>query len=129
MDLQRFIRTNREFTKIHSDKCRTYKIHSDRSRTYNKLFGQMQNLQKNIRTNAELTKIHSDKCRTYNKPFGQMTSQKFGQTKAQQFGQMQLPRSSVDKILSVLPVQMFFWLKPVQPERLLAILANCFVLA
>ena len=40
-----------ELTKVHSDKCITYKSP----------FGQMHNLQKSIRTNAEFTKIHSDK--------------------------------------------------------------------
>ena len=62
------IRTNAKPTKVHSDKCRTYKkcirtnaeltkVHSDKCRTYKKC----------IRTNAELTKVHSDKCRTYKK--------------------------------------------------------------
>ena len=93
-NLQKSIRTNAELTKVHSDKCRTYKspfgqmqnlqksirtnaeltkVHSDKCRTYKSLFGQMQNLQKSIRTNAELTKVHKS-------PFGQTTTRKFGQT-------------------------------------------------
>ena len=71
-NLQKCIRTNAELTKVHSDKCRTYKsrfgqmqnlqkFHSDKCRTYKSPFGQMQNLQKFFRTNAEITKIDSNK--------------------------------------------------------------------
>ena len=62
-NLQKSIRTNAELTKVHSDKCRTYKSP----------FGQMQNLQKSIRTNAELTKVHSDKRQLKNSDKRQLT--------------------------------------------------------
>ena len=62
-NLQKSIRTNAGFTKVHSDKCRTNKSQ----------FGQMQNLQKSIRTNAELTKVHSDKRQLKNSDKRQLT--------------------------------------------------------
>ena len=86
-NLQKSIWTNAEFTKVHSDKCRTYK--SPFGQMQNLPFGQMQNLQKSIRTNAEFTKVHSDKCRIYKSPFGQM------QNLQKSFGQIQNLQKSI----------------------------------
>ena len=63
-NLQKYIRTSAELTKVYSDKCRTYKSR----------FGQMQNLQKSMRVMQKLQKVHSDKRQLDNSDKGRLNN-------------------------------------------------------